>query len=125
MPVDFEAYTPEEDDGIRPVEGSNAYAILRFLAGRPDKGFTPKEVTEATGLPRGSVGPTLARLEESGLVRHKEPYWAIAEDDRLGAHAAMLHGLEAAEDRFGDEDWGDWEASAVDPREAGAGDAGG
>lgn len=118
MPVDFEAYTPSEDDGIRPVEGSNAYTILRFLASHPGTGFTPKEVTEATGLPRGSVGPTLSRLEEHDLVRHKEPYWAIADEDRLGAYAAMLHGIEAAGDRFGDEDWGDWEASAVDPRES-------
>jgi DNA-binding transcriptional ArsR family regulator len=122
MPVDFEAYTPDEDEGIRPVEGSNALAILRFLAAEPGVGFTPKEVAEATGLPRGSVGPTLSRLEASDLVRHKEPYWAIAEDDRLGAYAAMLHGLESAEDEFGDDDWGDWQASAVDPRGTGAGD---
>lgn len=120
MPVRFEAYTPD-DGGLRLVEGSNAHAILQFLAARPAMGFTPKEITEATGLPRGSVGTTLARLEEHDLVRHKEPYWSISEDDRLGAYAAMLHGLETARDRFEDDDWSGWQERAVDPRSTGAG----
>lgn len=119
MPVDFEAYSPDEVEGIRLVEGSNAHAILQFLADHPGTGFTPKEITEATGLPRGSVGTTLARLEANDLVRHKEPYWSIGADDRLGAYAAMVHGLETASDRFGDDDWSGWEAHAVDPRESG------
>ena len=29
----------------------------------------------------------------------------------------MVHGFEAATDRFGDEDWGDWKETAVDPRD--------
>lgn len=120
MPVDFEAYSP--DDGGRPriVEGSNAHAILQFLAEHPRRGFTPKEIAEATGVPRGSVGTTLARLEENDLVRHKEPYWSLGEDDRLGAYAAMMHGLETAEDRYGDDDWSGWRDHAVDPREPAA-----
>jgi MarR family transcriptional regulator, temperature-dependent positive regulator of motility len=117
MPVDFERYEPDAGDGgLRLTEGSNAYAILRFLADNPGTGFTPKEIAEGTALPRGSVGTTLTRLEERDLVRHKEPYWAIGEDDRLAAYASMLHGLDAANDRFGDEDWGNWEETAVDPR---------
>lgn len=119
MPVDFETYDPDENPrggGLRLTEGSNAYEILQFLAAHPGQGFTPKEIGEATGVPRGSVGTTLVRLEERELARHKEPYWAIGDDDRLGAYAAMIHGLDAAEDRFGDEDWGDWRAHAVDPR---------
>lgn len=124
MPIDFEAYSAEgaSDSGLQLTADSNAYAILQFLAAHPDRGFTPKEIAEGADVPRGSVGATLARLEDRGLVRHKEPYWAIGDDDRLGAYAAMLHGLEAAADRFGEEDWGDWQAEAVDPR--GAGDDG-
>lgn len=117
MPVDFEAYDPNDGGrGFQLTEDSNAYAILQFLAEKPEHGFTPKEISERTGVPRGSVGTTLARLEERHLVRHKEPYWAIAEDDRLAAYASMLHGVEAAQERFGQEDWGDWEETAVDPR---------
>lgn len=117
MPVDFEAYEPDDGGrGFRITGDSNAYEILEFLADNPGQGFTPKEISERTGVPRGSVGTTLARLEERDLVRHKEPYWALGEDDRLAAYASMLHGVEAAGERFGNEDWGDWEATAVDPR---------
>ena len=117
MPVDFEAYDPEgTDGGLRITDGSNAYKILQFLSKRPESGFTPKEISEETDVPRGSVGTTLSRLKDRGLVRHKEPYWAIGEDDRLAAYGAMVHGINAAADRFGDEDWGEWEETAVDPR---------
>ena len=115
--MDFDRYEPESGDGrLRLTEGSNAYAILRLLASNPEQAFTPKEIAEETQLPRGSVGVTLTRLESRELVRHKEPDWAIGLDDRLAAYASMLHGLDAADDRLGDGDWGDWRETAVDPR---------
>lgn len=117
MPVDFSQYDPDEDSGFRLTEGTNAYDILQYLAEHPDQGFTPKEISQATDVPRGSVGTTLARLEDRSLVRHKEPYWAIGEDDRLAAYEGMLQGLEAIETRDGDDSWEDWEETAVDPRE--------
>jgi hypothetical protein len=119
MPVEFESYDPEgQGQRLSFTEGSNAYAVLEFLARHPESGFTPKEIAEETGVPRNSVGATLSRLEDRSLVRHKEPYWAIGEDDRLAAFAGALHGTAAAQDRFGDEDWGEWQKTAVDPRQA-------
>ena len=118
MPVDFAQYDPDEDDGgFRLTEGTNAYDILEFLAQHPEQGFTPKEISQETDIPRGSVGTTLARLEERSLVRHKEPYWAIGDDDRLAAYEGMLQGLEAIEDRHGADSWEGWEETAVDPRD--------
>ena len=119
MPVDFQAYEPDDErDGgrLRFTKGSNAYKILQFLASEPRRGFTPSEIAAETGVPRGSVGTTLLRLQEQELVRHKAPYWAIGADDRIASYVGMVHGLDAAGDRFGDEDWGDWESTAVDPR---------
>ena len=117
MPVNFQEYDPDDDrGGLRLTEGSNAYTVLRFLAQSPEQGFTPKEISGETGVPRGSVGTTLSRLQTRGLVRHKEPYWAIGDDDRLAAYSAMIHGTDAAADRFGDEAWGEWRETAVDPR---------
>jgi DNA-binding transcriptional ArsR family regulator len=103
MPVDFETHTPG-GSRIDLSEGSNAGVILKYLLEHRGVGFTPAELAEATNIPRGSVGPTLQRLEDAGLVRHKEPYWAAAEDDRLAAAAASIVGVEAVADRFSD-DW--------------------
>lgn len=117
MPVDFRSYDPDaERRELRLTEGSNAYEILQFLAEHPAQGFTPKEISNETGVLRGSVGTTLSRLKERDLVRHKEPYWAIGADDRLAAYGAMIHGTDAADDRFGEDDWGEWRDEAVDPR---------
>jgi len=116
MPVDFASYQPDDDRSLQLTEGSNAHTILEFLADNPDQGFTPKEISEKTDMPRGSVGTTLSRLDDRGLVRHKEPYWAISDDDRLASYGAMLNGLGAAENRFGEEEFGDWQETAVDPR---------
>jgi DNA-binding IclR family transcriptional regulator len=85
-------------------DGSNAQVILEYLLKNPGIGYTPAELGEATGIPRGSVGPTLKRLEDAGLVRHKKPYWAAAEDGRLAAAAASVIGLEGVASRYSD-DW--------------------
>lgn len=117
MPVEFETYDPDdESQRLEFTEESNAYEVVQFLAEHPTQGFTPKEISEGTDVPRNSVGVTLSRLEDRGLVRHKQPYWAIGDDDRLAAYTGMAHGVEAAQSRFGDEDWGDWQDTAVDPR---------
>lgn len=110
MPVEFGAYDPERGR-IDLSEDTNASAILAFLAEHPDLGFTPKEIHEATGVARGSVGPTLRRLFEHGLVEHKGDYWAVTDDDRLVAIAGVALSMDAVEARFGDDWYGrnpDW-----------------
>ena len=103
MPVDFEAYDPSRGR-LDLDEGTNAHRILSFLVDHADLGFTPKEIHEATGVARGSVGPTLRRLAEHGVVRHKGEYWAAVADDRLAAIAGVALSLDAVEERLGD-DW--------------------
>lgn len=115
MPVEFDTYQKSEGDDefdwtLR--EGSNAHTILAFLAEYPEQGFTPKEIHEATGVTRGSVGKTLQRLEDRQLVRHAEPYWAIGDDDRVGTYLGMLSSLDAIADREGTEDYTEWREAA-------------
>lgn len=87
MPLGFAAYDPDEDgSSFRITEGTNAYDILQLLSNHPEQGYNPKEISQATEISRGSVGTTLARLEDHDLVRHKAPYWAISDDDRLAAY---------------------------------------
>lgn len=115
MPVQFDEYEPTD----ATIEtGSNAGQILQFLAKSPEKGFRPVEIHEALGLARGSVGPTLKRLQDRGLVRHKEPYWAIAvepEEVTNLLHVSNAH--EMLEARYGEEDFESAMENAVDPRE--------
>lgn len=85
-------------------EGTNTRRLLKFLLKTPSVGYTPAELAEETGIPRGSVGPTLNRLEAAGLVRHKEPYWAAAEDDRIAVATAALIGVETVASTYSD-DW--------------------
>jgi hypothetical protein len=103
MPVDFETHDPG-DPRVDLSEGTNARRLLEFLLETPAVGYTPSELAEETGVPRGSIGPTLNRLEAAGLVRHKEPYWAAADDDRIASAAASFLGIEATADAYGD-DW--------------------
>lgn len=103
MPVDFDTYSP--DDGrLDLTEGTNAHELLSVLLEHPGVGFTPAELHERTGVSRGSINPTLARLERFGLVRHKGEYWAAAEDDRLAAASAAVLGLETVSEAYSD-DW--------------------
>lgn len=103
MPVDFETHEPG-NPRVDLSEGTNARRLLEFLLENPGVGYAPAELAEQTGVPRGSVGPTLKRLEEAGLVRHKKPYWAATEDDRIAAATAAFVGIETAGSTFSD-DW--------------------
>ena len=118
-PVPFEFRKSDSDDEPRPLdlsEGSNARAVLERLAAHSETGFTPEEMSEQTGLSRENVETALCRLKARDLVLAREADWTIGEDDRPLAYSAMILGTEAASDRFGDKDWGDWRETAVDPR---------
>lgn len=107
MPISFDDY---DASTVAMDPGSNAFRILTFLAEYPELGFTPKEIHNETGVPRGSVGTTLTRLEERGLVNHKEPYWSINES-ALGALDPVLTGLEAVE-KSTTYEWGEADPAA-------------
>jgi hypothetical protein len=97
MPVKFDEYEAGSDAGGTAVApDSNVYTVLAFLADHPGVGFTPSEIHEETGLPRGSVGTTLRRLAQRGLLRHKEPYWAIDETG-VAAYEAVLASAQTVE----------------------------
>lgn len=124
MPVKFDEYEPAKSDGrtLDLSEGTNAAIILSFLLEYREYGFTPKEIHEGTGVAHGSISPTLMRLHDHGLVRHKGDRWAAAEDDRIAAYQGMHVSLDSIADRYGD-DWyannPDWEDDIEDLRAEG------
>ena len=112
MPVDFESYHPSN----LPNEGTNGRQILEYLAQNPELGFTPTELADEINIPRGSVGTTLSRLEERGLVRHKGKYWAI-NIEAYDAQTASEIGLQAVAEQFKGDHYDtnpDWDAGLPD-----------
>ena len=115
MPVDRDHL--ESESPLLPVKaGTNAHALLSVLVQHPDLGFTAAELADLTDVPSGSVGKTLARLEERGLVEQLEGHWVVA-DDTVGDHVGSLLSLDAVEERYGDDFYGrsdDWVAELPD-----------
>jgi hypothetical protein len=112
MPVDFESYHPND----LPGEGTNGRQIIIYLAQHPELGFTPSELADELEIPRGSVGTTLRRLGDRGLVRHKGDYWAI-NVEAYDAQSASEIGLRAVADQFeGDyyDEHPNWDADLPD-----------
>lgn len=79
MPIGIDEFE-SSDPGGRPT---NAEQVVRFLARNRDKAYRAVEIVEATGVNENSIHPVLNRLEERGLVRHREPYWAIGDLDAV------------------------------------------
>ncbi|WP_436910997.1 MarR family transcriptional regulator [Halosimplex marinum] len=118
MPVDFDEYADRQSENDLAFDpDTHAYHILTFLGEHPDAGFKPSEIADETDIKPGSVRGTLKRLEEQGLVRHAEPFWAIGDDDRLAGSTGTMLGLKALGDRYGDDEFEGWDENAVDPRE--------
>jgi DNA-binding transcriptional ArsR family regulator len=119
VPVEFDNYRDRRTAGeALPVDPeSNAFQILQFLARRPKLGFKPSEIGEAVEIPEGSVSPTLARLEQRGLVEHESPYWSAGDDDRLASLDGTIHTMRAFEERHDDDEFDGWHETDVDPRE--------
>lgn len=91
--------------------------VYRFLLSNADKAFRQHEIVDAVDVPKGSVGPTLKRLEERGLVEHRDRFWAIADGEHAAASAGVLGAAtaDAADGGFSDEEIERWMETAVEP----------
>lgn len=102
-----------DEDGVSPE--TNAEVITAFLLENKEFAFRMSEIAEATEIKRGSVGPTLNRLEDAGVVEHRGNYWGVS-DGYLASEAALVHTSEAAAeyDDGADFDVSAWAAVAED-----------
>jgi hypothetical protein len=108
VPIDIEQFEESSTDELRASGRTNAEEILTHLAANPEKAFTPKEIHEATGVARGSVGVVLSRLGERDLVRHRGEYWAIADTEDVAKTVSAMETARSATERFGPEDPAEW-----------------
>jgi hypothetical protein len=117
MPIDIETFESSPADRLQSSGETNADRVMRFLAAHSDQAFTQSEIRDGTDVKAGSISVVLSRLEDRGLVRHKGNYWALGEDDAVAAYTSLLESTRAANDRFGEEDMGEWLEHAVDDEE--------
>lgn len=119
MPISKDEFqTIGEDSSVLDLSTETTQGkIYRFLLSNADKAFRQREIIDATDVPEGSVGPTLSRLEQHGIVEHRDRFWAIADGDHAVATAGY-HGATTAEERdsgFDDKDVETWMETAVEP----------
>lgn len=110
MPIEIKRFRTAPEDELEAGGEMNAETILAFLSGNADKAYTPSDIHEATGIPMGSVGVVLSRLEADGSIDHRGEYWAISdgEDWRgwpLGEWAQELRERLEHEERHGAPRW--------------------
>jgi len=91
--------------------------IYHFLLTNADKAFRQSEILEHTDVPKGSVGPTLSRLEARGLLEHRGQFWSIADAEHAIASAGRLSSATAEEidEGFSDAEVEAWMETAVEP----------
>jgi DNA-binding MarR family transcriptional regulator len=114
MPISTDRFETIDDDAVSPE--TNADRITQFLLENDDLAYRMSEIVEALDIPRGSVGPTLSRLEDAGVVDHRANYWRIS-DHYTASAAGLAHTAEAASqyDDGKEFDVASWAADADDP----------
>lgn len=102
---DFDSPTDHETNGER---------VLRFLLQHRDKAFKAAEIAEQTDVAAHSIHPVLSRLEDRGLVRHKQPYWAIGDSDAVRDALALHSTAEFLDQELGEESREAWLSATAD-----------
>lgn len=117
MPISADRFEAIDDGDDGPKPGTNAHEILAFLETNPDRAYTQSEIADATGVTRGSIGPTLVRLRDAGRVDHRATYWR-ASDHTRSLDAALGLASEAAGGREDEPfEYEEWQEYAADPRD--------
>jgi len=120
MPVDRD-HLEDESPMLSVTAGTNAHELLSVLVEHADLGFTAAELAELTDVPAGSVGKTLARLEDRELVEQLDGHWVVA-DDTVADHVGSLLSLDVIEERYGDDFYGESDEWATDLPDLGEGE---
>jgi transcription initiation factor IIE alpha subunit len=108
MPISTDRFRHLDEDSITLAEGTNAHEIMAFLVNHPNEAFRRSELIDQTEVKEGSIGPTLQRLRERGLVRHRQNYWTLGHEERLGQVAGLRSTFEAINRHYEPETREDW-----------------
>ncbi|MFD1513428.1 MarR family transcriptional regulator [Halomarina rubra] len=115
MPISANRFEAIGEEGVTPE--TNAEIITRFLLENHDQAWEQKDIVERTDVKQGSVGPTLKRLEDRGVVDHRLKWWRISDSYRTSEEAAVFVSETAEEYDDGQEfDAAAWAEHAEDDR---------
>lgn len=90
---------------------TNAERVIGFLIQNRERAYKAAEIVEETDINPNSIHPILTRLEDRGLVQHKEPYWTLG--DRAVRDAFAFHSTaQFLEDELGSESREEWLTTA-------------
>lgn len=114
MPIssaEFDQYKPPTH------HETNAERVIRFLVQNRKQAYKAAEIVDETGINPNSIHPVLTRLEDRGLVRHKEPYWTIG-DSTAVRDAFVFHSTaQFLDDELGSESREEWLTAAANADE--------
>ncbi len=113
MPIDIDTFERETEFDS---ERTQAERVLSFLVSNDDKAFRRQEIGDSTGIDPNAVSAVLSRLKERNLVRHKPPYWAAGDRERIRSAVDLSHRLAALDERLGSEDMDAWREAGADGR---------
>lgn len=111
MPIDIETFERETEF---ETERTQAERVLSFLVSNDDKAFRRQEIADATDIDPNAVSAVLSRLKERDLVRHKPPYWAAGDPQRIRSAVDLSRSLETLNERLGAEDMDAWREAGSD-----------
>ncbi|ELY91769.1 hypothetical protein C483_09529 [Natrialba hulunbeirensis JCM 10989] len=120
VPISIDEFDHHESPDRRET---NAQRVLRFLIENRNKAFRAAEIAEETDVNVNSIQPVLNRLRSRELVRHKEPYWAIGDIERIQEAAVFHSTAEFLDEELGSESREAWLAAAEESANDGSGRA--
>lgn len=109
MPISIDEF---ESDDSEPAS-TNAERVVQFLAHNSDKAYKAVEIAREVNVNENSIHPVLNRLESRGLVRHREPYWAIGDLDAVRDAFVFSSTAGTLDRKLGEESRDEW-LDAVD-----------
>jgi len=108
MPISIEEFESHNSE----TRETNAERVLRFLAENRDKAYKALEIAKAADVNENSIHPVLNRLEQRGLVRHREPYWAIGDLDAVRNAVVFSSTTQFLDEVLGSESREEWLTAA-------------
>lgn len=115
MPISIDEFESRDSD----ERETNAERVVRFLTRNRDKAYKAIEIAAATDINENSIHPVLNRLEDRGLVRHREPYWAIGDLEKVREAMLFSSTSRFLEETLGSESREEWLTAAQEDEESG------